>query len=157
MHLFTKQIPMLVLTLTMLGAMAVPVSAKNEEYYFKIVGDQTRTYKISTKATNEKTIPGDPATVHVGSKTTFPANGYVWAFRLYRNEYSATTDAENTSYKPATNAIFVRGYGTFHPTYMSGQNLTERLYYIGGRLDDRVDDPNAYVADGVFNADYTTP
>ena len=49
------------------------------------------------------------------------------------------------------------GYYTSHPAYLSGQNITNRSYYIGGRLDDGVKDPNAYRASGKFNADYTTP
>lgn len=162
MKRFAKCIVMLCLIMAAMSSLALPAFAANEDYDFSMKGNQKQIYTVcdgSGYYPNVKTIPGDPATIKVASGTTFPTNGYVWAFRLYYHTSSenANSDASDKKYSPATNPLFVRGYDTFHPTYLSGQNITGRPYWIGGRLDDRVKDPNYYVATGQFNADYTNP
>lgn len=167
MKRFVKCIMMLCLIMTAMSSLVIPAFAANESYDFSMKGNQSQIYTVCDNINettgkqyhpNMKTIPGDPATIKVASGTTFPTNGYVWAFRLYYfSSYNANSDADNKEYSPATNPLFVRGYDTFHPTYLAGENITGRNYWIGGRLDDRVTDPNCYNATGKFNADYTNP
>lgn len=161
MKRFARRIVMLCMIMTAMSSLAIPAFAANESYDFSMKGNQKQIYTVCIGERyypNTKKIPGDPATIKVASGTTFPPNGYVWAFRLYySSSYNANSDASNKYYSPATNPLFVRGYDTFHPTYLTGENIIERDYRIGGRLDDRVTDPNFYVATGKFNADYTNP
>lgn len=156
-----RRIVMLCLIMAAMSSLAIPAFAANENYDFSLKGTQTQIYTVCNGTgynPNVKTIPSDPATIKVESGTTFPANGYVWAFRLYySSSYNANSDASNKYYSPATNPLFVRGYDTFHPTYLTGENIINRAYRIGARLDDRVTDANYYVATGKFNADYTNP
>lgn len=160
MKRFARCIAMLCLVMAAMSSLAIPAFAANEDFDFSVKGAQNQIYTVCDGKgyyPNEKKIPGDPATIKVASGTTFPTNGYVWAFRLYYMSYNASSDASDKSYSPATNPLFVRGYDTFHPTYLTGKNITGRDYWIGARLDDRVTDANFYSATGKFNADYTNP
>lgn len=161
MKRFARRIVMLCLIMAAMSSLTIPAFAANEDYDFSLKGNQKQVYTVCNGAEyspNVKTIPDNPATIKVASGTTFPANGYVWAFRLYySSSYNGNSDASNKYYSPATNPLFVRGYDTFHPTYLAGENIINRAYWIGGRLDDRVTDVNYYVATGKFNADYTNP
>ena len=153
-----RRIAMFFLAAALVISMAVPAFAAHDSFSFTVVGDQTQTFKVYTGASNVKTIPGNPATIMTDQNTTFPPDIANWALRLYYySGYNSTSDAFNKNYTKATNIAWMTGYYTSHPAYLSGQNITNRSYYIGGRLDDGVKDPNAYRASGKFNADYTTP
>lgn len=151
-------IPMFFLVAALIISMAVPAFAANESFSFTVVGDQTQTFKVYTGTSNVKTIAGHPATIMTDQNTTFPPDIPNWALRLYYySGYNSASDASSKYYTKATNIAWMTGYYTAHPSYLEGQNIINRSYYIAGRLDDGVTDPNAYRASGKFNADYTTP
>lgn len=148
------RVSMLFLVAVMVISLTVPAFAANESYSFDLEGDGEKTFNIYTDASNKKTIDSDPATVSTNSNTEIPYRTSV-AFKMYYKAKSSDSDSKDPDYTQATNAAWVSGYYTVHPTYLTGKAVKGRSYYVGCRLDDSVQ--GEYHVEGKFNADYTTP
>ncbi len=138
-----KKIGVILSVMTLTVAMSLPVSAANVYYAFNL-GNTGSTFNTYTGGYNTKTYSGDPASVRISSGY---APGYGFAFIL---QYKGTL-----SYKAATLTsppAWLSGPGIVHPIYASGENKTNRNYYVAARIDN--DYNGTYSCNGYFNSDY---
>lgn len=154
---FTRYLTMLVLVFAMVISTAVPAFAKDEDYSFSIKGDQSRAFHICPDNSNQKEYESHAGTVNVISINVPPQTN--WAFKLYYKGYSYDSDCRpdksGNYYTDATNAVWAGGAQELHPTFLTGKAHEGWYYYVGGRLDDTVNDNKLYDASGTFNSDCT--
>lgn len=151
-----RKISAFLLAVVLVTSFTIPAFAADQDFSFNFAANNDSTVYVYLGSSNLKLYPNDNGTVKVNSNTTFPSGIQKWAFALYyysgNNPYS---DANNQNYTRATYLTWVSGYYASHMTYLPGQNLTNRYYRIGGRMDNQLSDPNEYHAEGSFNADDT--
>ena len=151
-----KRISAFLLAVLLVTAFAIPAFADDQSFSFDFAANNGGTYHVYTTKSNQKIYAQDPGTVKTDSSTTFPPTIRKWTFALfYSSTYNPNSEADNKNYTRATYNTWMSGAYEAHMSYLSGQNITGRHYYIGGRMDDTLTDPNYYHASGWFNADDT--
>lgn len=154
---FMRCLSMLVLVIAMAISTAIPAFAADQDYNFSLIGDQTRSFHVYPYTSNTKVYATDPGTVKISSIGVPSGTG--WAFKLYYRGHSYDSDAlqdvYGNYYIDATQAAWARGAYTVHPSFLYGMAHKGWTYYVGGRLDDTVNDGLTYEASGTFNSDYT--
>lgn len=141
------RIPKLILLVAMVSAigvgMVMPASAANISYAFNL-GNTGTTFNRYPGGANTKVYSGDPATVRTYSNN---APGYGFAFVMQYRILLGYNTATVSSPK-----YWIKGAGITHPVYASGQNVTNRNYYVAARIDN--DYSGTYSCSGYFNSDY---
>lgn len=143
-----RKISAFLLAVILVTSFTIPAFAADQDFSFDFAANNGGTYHVYTAKSNKKVYAGDPGTVKTDSDTTFPPGIPKWTFALFY--YSS-----NNNYTKATYNTWMSGAYEAHMSYLSGENITDRYYYIGGRMDDTLNDPNSYHASGRFNADDT--
>lgn len=142
-----KRLLVVALLVCIVGTLfATPAYAANVAYSFNLENTGT-TYMMYTSASNTKVYASDPATVATTSN-----NAPGWGFAFLMAYYSDGHYYIATRTSPA---FWISGKGITHPAYLPNQNITNRAYYVGARIDNDYAGP--YSCAGVFNSDYTTP
>lgn len=138
-----KRIVTSIIAIAMCMGITVSASAANVSFAFDL-GNTGTAFNTYTGGSNKKVYSGDPASVRTYSNN---AHGYGFAFIMqYINWYGGFSSA--TVSHPA---YWISGAGITHPVYASGQNKTNRNYYVAARIDD---DYTSGSCTGYFNSDY---
>lgn len=138
-----KKMLALFLSSTIIAITAIPASAANISFAFNLKNTGT-SFNTYTGGSNTKTYSGDSASVRTYSSNA-PGAGFA-----YIMQYKSLG-----SYKSATVSsplYWLSGAGIVHPAYASGQNKTNRAYYVAARIDN--DYNGTYSSSGYFNSDY---
>lgn len=138
-----KKLLTLALATIMIAATVIPVSAANISFGFNL-SNTGKKYNTYTSASNTKVYSGDAASVRVYSSNA-PGAGftYIMQYKTLFSYASATVSSP---------LYWIRSSGIVHPAYASGQNKTNRNYYVAARIDD--DYNGTYSSSGYFNSDY---
>lgn len=138
-----KRLSVTACAMAMILAMSLPVSAGNVSFAFNLKNTQKK-YNTCEDGSNKKVYSGDSASVRIQSGY---APGYGFSFIMQYKFMLSYSSATVTSPR-----YWLSGAGIVHPAYASGQNKTNRYYYVAARIDD--DYSGSYSCSGYFNSDY---